>query len=132
MNERVEEIRRQWEYAEKSWSAASNYPPPSHSTVGTLLAHIATLTARVAALEELKQAQINVLNELGLLGSPTEELRRLVKRVAALEEALQNYGHHTMRCSAWGPGPAHRPCTCGLDAALARPTPRRGKESGDE
>ena len=44
-------------------------------------------------------------------------------RVAALEEALQNYGHHTMRCSAWGPGPAHRPCTCGLDAALARPTP---------
>jgi len=51
-------------------------------------------------------------------------------RVAALEEALQNYGHHTMRCSAWGPGPAHRPCTCGLDAALARPAPAPGEGAG--
>lgn len=51
-------------------------------------------------------------------------------RVAALEAALQNYGHHTMRCSAWGPGPAHRPCTCGLDAALARPTPTPGEGAG--
>ena len=38
--------------------------------------------------------------------------------LARVRAALERYGEHTMRCNAWGPGPAARECTCGLRAAL--------------
>lgn len=56
-----------------------------------------------------------------------EEAVRMERiRLTALWEdrirmALEKYGHHTMRCAAWGPGAIGRACTCGLaDAIRAR------------
>ena len=33
---------------------------------------------------------------------------------------FERYAHHEMGCSAWGPGAAHRRCSCGVDETVQK------------
>jgi len=66
---------------------------------------------RVALARQLRQRfpELRVNDALA-----TWILERDRVRFRVLVRAIRLYGHHTMHCAAWGPGPVGRRCTCGL------------------
>jgi hypothetical protein len=89
------------------------------------------LKGKCAALDARRgeyQAEVELMkSQLLDVKVPYEHAQRLAEEVERLRAALKRYGQHESSCDwySWGPvvdtstTSLHRPCTCGLDAALA-------------